>query len=147
MKGTLLALAAACLLFQTAGVAANAAQVEESSTWASNEAPAIQAEVDRSGKQTIVFVIDQNDCSTCGRMLQELIYAQGRHPNVEFRTGTPEDFGIPKALLPYALVVTPKCGITRRMPNYIPSNAEAIDFMVKNVNNGAALQPVSRTCN
>ena len=146
MKGKLLALVAACLLFHILGVAANAAQVDEQSTWVSNEAPSIQAEVDRSGKQTIIFVIDQNDCPTCGRLLQELIYAQGRHQNVEFRTDTPEELGIPKALLPYVLVITPKCGITRRMPNYSPSNAEAIDFLVKHINNGAALQPVTRTC-
>lgn len=150
MKSKLLAFAAACLLTQCLfGIAANAAQVEEHSTWVSNEAPAIKAltdDVDRSGKQSVVFVIDQNDCPACGRLLQELIYAQGRHRDVEFRTGTPAEFGIPKTLLPYVLVATPQCGITRIMPNYAPSNAEAIDFMMKHINDGAALQPTTRTC-
>ncbi len=103
--------------------------------------------MNKSGKTTVVFVIDQNQCSTsCGYMIQQLIYAQSDYPNVKIQTGTPEEWGIPKELLPFALVAVPQCGIVKRLPNYTPATAEAIAYLMKHLDDGAAMQPVTRTC-
>ena len=142
----LVSLAAACML-GLSGMHANAAQVEEHSTWQSDVPSAFQDAVNKSGKTTVVFVIDQTDCSTpCGRMIQQLIYATGDYPNVKIETGTPEQWGIAKELLPFALVVVPQCGIVKRLPNYTPTTPEAIAYLMKHLTDGAAMQPLTRTC-
>ncbi|MCC7532073.1 MAG: hypothetical protein IT342_26455 [Candidatus Melainabacteria bacterium] len=142
---TTISMLAACMLGLFA-VQANAAQVEEHSSWDASAPAAVQDRVNKSGKQTIVIVTDQNDCPQCGRMMQQFIYAQGDYPNIGFIGGTPEEWNVPKELLPYIVVVTPNCGVTKRMPNYIPANEKAIAYLVQHINDGAAEQPVTRTC-
>jgi hypothetical protein len=140
----MLALAAMLGVF---GLDANAAQVEEHSTWTSVAPANVQDAVDKSGKPQVVIVVDQNDCTACGTMLQQFIYAAGDYPGLKFSTGTPTEWGIPKELLPFVLVVTPHCGVTRRVPNYTPTSPEAIAYLVEHINDGAAMQPITRTCN
>lgn len=143
---SIFSLAAAGMLSLFSVQAANAVQVEEHSTWVAMSNPTVQAEVDKSGKTTVVFVIDQNNCNACGSMLQQLIYAEADYPNISIRTGTPEEWGIPAELLPFALVLAPKCGVTKRLPNYAPQSAEAIAYLMAHINDGGAMQPVTRTC-
>jgi hypothetical protein len=142
---SIISIVAACML-ALFSMQANAAQVEEHSSWDASAPAAVQAEVDKSGKQTVVIITDQNDCPQCGRMMQQFIYAQGDYPNIKFIGGTPEEWSIAKELLPFIAVVTPNCGVTKRMPNYIPGNEKAIAYLVEHINDGAAAQPVTRTC-
>lgn len=138
---------AAGLFICLAGFSASAATVEEQSSYDSFPPQAVTDAVDKSGKQTVYIILDQNKCSTtCGQMLQQFIYAQGDYPNIAFKSGTPEEWGIPKELLPFILVVTPKCGVTRRMANYTPATPEAIAYLVSHLNDNAAMAPVTRTC-
>ncbi len=145
MKNRFIALAAACM-FGFSSMLANAAQVEEHSSWNASAPAAVQDAVDKSGKQTVVIITDQDDCPQCGQMMQQFIYAQGDYPKIKFISGTPEEWNVPKELLPYIAVVTPNCGVTKRMPNYIPATKEAIAYLVQHINDGAAEQPVTRTC-
>jgi hypothetical protein len=140
-----ISIVAACML-GLFSVQANAAQVEEHSSWDASAPAAVQDTVNKSGKQTVVIITDQNDCPQCGRMMQQFIYAQGDYPNIGFIGGTPEQWNVPKELLPYIAVVTPNCGVTKRMPNYTPATPEAIAYLVKHINDGAAAQPVTRVC-
>lgn len=142
---TIISIVAACML-GLFSVQANAAQVEEVSSFETSAPAAVQDKVNQSGKQTIVIITDQNDCPQCGRMLQQFIYAQADYPNIGFMGGTPEEWGIAKELLPFIVVVTPNCGVTKRMPNYIPATDKAIAYLVEHINDGAAAQPVTRTC-
>lgn len=144
-RNAIIALASACLL-GLFSAPAPAAQVEEHSSYDSFAPQAFQDAVNKSGKTTVVIVVDQMDCPNCGQMLQQFIYAQSDYPNVVFKTGTSAEWGIPKELLPFILVVTPNCGVTKRMPNYTPANETAIKYLVDHIADGAATQPVTRTC-
>lgn len=146
MKNRSLVLLAAVCMLSLLSMQASAAQIDEQSSWDATAPAAVQATVDKSGKQTVVIITDQNDCPQCGRMMQQFIYAQGDYPKIGFIGGTPEEWNVPKELLPYIIVVTPNCGVTKRMPNYIPANEKAIAYLVEHINDGAAAQPVTRTC-
>lgn len=145
MKSKIAILLAACML-GFSSMHAGATQVEENSKWESEAPQEFQKSVVKDGKTTVVFVLAQNDCSSCGRMIQQLIYAQADYPNVKITTGTPNDWGIPKELLPFALVLTPQCGIIKRLPNYTPTTPEAIKYLMENLESGGSMQEVTRTC-
>ncbi len=142
---SVIAVAVACML-SLFSMQALAAQVEEHSSWDASAPAAVQDKVNKSGMQTVVIISDQDNCPQCGRLMQELIYAQGDYPHIGFIGGTPEEWNVPKELLPYIVVVTPNCGVTKRMANYIPANEKAIAYLVKHINDGAAEQPITRTC-
>jgi hypothetical protein len=120
---------------------AKAAKVDESSTMEINGPSAVLRQVDQWGKPLVVLV-----CNDCAGIAALFTQEAAKHPELVFRTGTPTDWGIPTELLPFVVVVTPKCGITRRMVNYSPTTIEAVDFFIKHFSDGEAFQTVTRTC-
>ncbi len=145
-RNAMLSLAAACLL-GLFSAQASAAQIEENSSYDSFAPDAVQDAVNKSGKTTVYIITDHNNCSAaCGQMLQQFIYAQSDYPNIAFKGGTAEGWGIPKELLPFALVIAPNCGVIRRMPNFTPATDVAIKYFIDHLSEGAAMQPVTRTC-
>jgi hypothetical protein len=141
-----IAILLSCCMLGLSTMHAGATQIEEFSKWESEAPPEFQKSVVKEGKTTVVFVLDQNGCSSCGRMIQQLLYAQADYPNVNIATATAGDWGIPKELLPFALVLTPQCGIIKRLPNYMPSTPEAFKYLMENLESGGSMQKVTRTC-
>lgn len=136
---------ASALVFSTS---AFAGVVEERSSWDA-EMPNPNAPATKhiaSDKPTLIFLIP-SDCSTaCGRMVQQLIYAEVDHPEVKLATGDAKDWEIPAALLPFVIVIEPKCGIVKRLPNFVAQSKEAIDYVINHATDGGAMQPVTRIC-